>query len=505
MARGARRRAARRAGEYGCGKRIRATAGAGRYPGEVDRVTATADAAGSGERGKWAVLLAVGVGTFMSALDSSIVNTALPVLRPALGASVAGVEWVVTVYLLVVSGVLLGFGRLGDLRGHRQVYLVGFVGFVAASALCGVAPSAAWLIAFRALQAVAAAMLFANSPAILTASFPAAERGRALGLQSTMTYLGLSAGPPLGGLLSAHLGWRAIFFVNVPVGLLGLVLAQRSIAPDRPTHRPPPFDLLGGVLVFAGLFALLLALNQAHAWGWGSPATVCLLVGSALVLAAFVAVERRRAHPMLDLSLFRRRAFSGAIFSAVASYVGEYAILFLLPFYLIHGRGLGPEHAGLVLCATPLVMMFTSPVAGVLSDRVGSRGPVVLGLLVFTGGLLLLTRVGPATPLAEVALGLAVCGLGLGTFIAPNNSRLLGAAPPERRGIASGVLAAARNVGMVLGVGLAGAVYTTVVARAGPDAVVAGVTAGLRAAAAVTGLAVITSWLEGSGRRGEEA
>ncbi len=450
---------------------------------------------GAGSR-KWSILLAVGIGTFMSALDGSIVNAVLPKVREALGTTVAGIEWVVSIYLLVVSGVLLGFGRLGDLRGHRGVYLTGLGGFVVTSALCGIAPSARWLVAARGLQALAAAMLFANSPAILTLTFPPAERGRALGLQSTMTYLGLSAGPPLGGLLTAHLGWRAIFFVTVPVGLVGFALGRAVVPRDEPHGEVARFDLLGATTFFVGLFGLLLALDQGHAWGWRSPITLGLIGASLVVLAVFVAIERRRAHPMLDLSLFRHRAFTGSAFSAVASYVGEYAILFLLPFYLVQARGIPVQHAGALLAALPLVMLVAAPIAGELSDRLGPRRFTVAGMAVLTAGLLLLARDGPATPTWRIAGALAIAGLGLGLFIAPNNSRLLGAAPPHRRGIASGVLAAARNVGMVLGVGLAGAVYTTVLARTGERGVAEGVSAGLVAAAGVTGLAAITSWFE---------
>ena len=454
---------------------------------------------------KWAVLAAVGVGTFMSALDASIVNAVLPVMRGALDTTVAGIEWVVTVYLLMVSGVLLGVGRLGDLRGHKDVYVLGFAGFVASSALCGFAGSVAWLVAFRAVQALSAAMLFANSPAILTQSFPAAERGRALGLQATMTYLGLSVGPPLGGLLATHLGWRAIFFVNVPVGGLGLYLSQRNIARDRPAGSTARFDLLGAALFFAGLLSLLLALNRGHAWGWAAPATLALLLAAVVVLGAFVAVERRRVEPMLDLSLFRSPVFSGSVFSATMTYVAQNAVLFLLPFYLVQARGLPPDRTGLVLMAQPVVMAVTAPLAGTLSDRLGSRGPTVLGLLVLTGGILLLSRLGPATPLWHVAGAMAVCGLGFGAFVAPNNSRLLGAAPPNRRGIASGVLAAARNVGMMLGVGIAGAVYTTVLARTGPGGVAEGVSTALLVVAGTTLLATLTSWLEGEPGRGGPA
>jgi EmrB/QacA subfamily drug resistance transporter len=452
------------------------------------------------DRAKWAALAAVGVGTFMSALDSSIVNALLPTLGAALHAGVSTIEWVVTVYLLVVSGLLLVVGRLGDLRGHKDVYVAGFLGFVGSSALCGLAGSVHQLVAFRALQALSAAMLFANAPAILVAAFPPTERGRALGLQAVMTYLGLSVGPPLGGLLATHLGWRAIFFVNVPVGLLGFWLAQRNVARDRPAGARPRFDALGAVLFFVGLLSLLLALDQGHAWGWLSPAIVGLLVLAAAALAAFVAVERRRPEPMLDLSLFGSRVFSGAVLSAALSYVAQFAVIFLLPFYLAW-RGLGPDRAGLVLTAQPLTMAAVAPLAGSLSDRLGTRGPVALGLVLLAAGLLLLSAAGPATPIPLVAGGLALSGVGFGAFVAPNNSRLLGAAPAHRRGIASGVLAAARNTGMVLGVGLAGAVYTTALARRGAGAVPEAMGLALRVVAATTLLAALTSLLEGREQR----
>lgn len=455
-----------------------------------------ADAFASPTR-KWSVLAAVGVGTFMSALDASIVNALLPTLRRALGASVAGIEWVLTVYLLVVSGVLLVVGRFGDLRGHKDVYLAGFVGFVASSALCGLSPTVGWLVASRGLQALFAAALFANAPAILTASFPPSERGRALGLQAVMTYLGLSVGPGLGGLLARHLGWQSVFYVNVPIGAFAFWLGQRNIPRDRPAGTPPRFDVAGAILFFVGLLSLLLALNQGHVWGWGSPAILVLAAVAVVALWAFFALERRLPEPMLDLSLFRSRVLTGAVFSAMVSYLAQFASLFLLPFYL-QWRGLAADRAGLVLMAQPVVMMLTAPFAGAISDRTGTRGPIVLGLSLLGLGLLGLSFLGPDTPFSLVVLGLAVSGAGFGAFIAPNNSRLLGAAPPNRRGIASGVLAGARNVGMVLGVGLAGAVLTTILERRGAEAIPLGVSVALRVVTGITLVAALTSWLEGN-------
>lgn len=420
--------------------------------------------------GKWWVLIAVGVGTFMSALDASVVNAMLPIIGRSMGASVATIEWVVTAYLLVVSALLLGMGRLGDMRGQRKIYLTGFAIFVASSALCGAAPSAHTLIAFRALQGVGAAMLFASSPAILTTSFPASERGRALGLQAMMTYIGLTTGPALGGWLTHVLGWRSIFYINVPVGLTAMWLSARVVRDAPRRVHEERFDFIGGALFALGLTALLLALNQGHVWGWGARPTVALLALSALLLAAFIATELRVRSPMLDLRLFGSRAFSAATASAVLNYICAYSIVFVLPFYLIRGRGLGPASAGLILTAQTVVMAVVSPLSGALSDRIGSRSLTTIGMALIGGGLLLLARLGPASPMHSVIIALAVVGLGAGLFGSPNNSALMGAAPRDRQGIAAAMMATARNVGMVLGVGLAGAVFTSVLARHGSDA-----------------------------------
>lgn len=451
---------------------------------------------------KWWVLLAVGVGTFMSALDGSVVNTVLPIISRAFGSDVATVEWVVTVYLLVVSGLLLSFGRLGDLRGHKSVYVSGFGVFVLGSALCGLAPTVAALVAFRTLQALGAAMLFANSPAILTANFPPSQRGQALGLQATMTYLGLTVGPSLGGWLTSQIGWRAVFYINVPVGLLALALSLRFIPPDTVADQREQFDLAGASTFMAGLIALLLALNQGHAWGWTSAPILGLLVLSGVLLALFLVIESRIPYPMLDLSLFRHRLFSAATASAVLNYICVYSIVFLLPFYLIQGRGLSPAQAGLLLTAQPLVMAIAAPLSGTLSDRIGSRLPSTLGMAVLAVGLVLLSRLGPTSPPGQVAAALAVAGLGTGTFISPNTSALMSAAPRHRRGIASGVLATARNVGMVLGVGLAGAIFTTVVARGqalgSATALFEAIRISLLVAAAVAVLGALVSAARGS-------
>lgn len=444
---------------------------------------------------KWLVLLAVGIGTFMSALDGSVVNTILPVLRRSLNSDVAGVEWVVTVYLLTLSGLLLSFGRLGDLRGHKTTYLTGFGIFIASSALCGLATSVHMLVIFRISQAIGAAMLAANAPAILTKNFPARQRGQALGMQATMTYLGLTIGPSLGGWLAKQLGWQAVFYINVPVGVLALWLSLRFIPFDTPEKVTERFDLPGAIVFIVGLVTLLLALNQGHHLGWTSPAIVGLLVVAMLLLFTFRFIETHSPAPMLDLNLFQNPLFTLSVASAVLNYISLYSVTFLLPHYLIDGRGLDSAQAGLLLTAQPIVMAIAAPLSGTFSDRIGVRLPATLGMGILTIGLLLLSRLGATSPWVQIILALAVVGLGIGIFVSPNNSAVMGSAPRQRQGIAAGVLATARSFGMVLGIGISGAIYTTVLSQGSLDnsALFSGVQTSYLVVSVIAALGILTS------------
>lgn len=438
----------------------------------------------------------------MSALDGSIVNTLLPVISSDLHATVAGIEWVSTVYLLVVSSLLLGFGRAGDIYGNKKMYVAGFIVFVAGSALCGLAPTARALVALRSVQAIGAAMLFANAPAILTKSFAPQQRGRALGALGTFTYLGLTVGPSLGGWLSGTFGWRSVFYINVPVGAVAISLALWFIAHDKPEGTKEPFDFKGAILFMIGLVALLAALNEGHAMGWMDARILEMFFASIVVFAAFVYVELRTKSPMLDLSLFQGLVFSSTTLSALLNYSSVFCVLFALPFLLIQGRGLTPQHAGLILTAQPIVMAVMAPISGTLSDKIGSRIPATLGMLILTAGILLLAATIQMSGELAVAASLGVIGLGVGLFVSPNNSALMGAAPRQRQGIAAGVLATARNLGMVLGIGLSGAVFTTMMANnvEAPrlDAMVMAVRASLFVAAGLATVGTVTSWIRGA-------
>jgi EmrB/QacA subfamily drug resistance transporter len=442
---------------------------------------------------KWWVLLSLGVGSFMSALDGSVVNTILPVIRGYFRSDVAGIEWVVTIYLLVLSGLLLTFGRLGDLRGHKSVYMWGFSIFVISSALCGAAWSVPILVIFRGMQAVGGAMLASNAPAIVTGNFPSEQRGQAFGLVSTMTYLGLTVGPSLGGWLVQTLGWRIIFYINVPVGLLATILSWIIIPKESPAESGHRFDLLGAITFMSGLTALLLGLNKGADWGWKSPILLGLLVGAFILLFIFILIERHSLEPMLDMSLFKIHLFSVSVISAVLNYICLYSIMFLIPFYLIQGRGLNPAQAGLLLTAQPVLMAIAAPISGALSDKFGSRGPGMLGMSVLAVGLFILANIGAGTALSLVVLALAVAGAGTGTFISPNTSALMGSAPKPQQGIASGVQAAARNVGMVLGIGLVGAILTTHLTQNTADALFKGIDTGFLVATGVAVFGIIMS------------
>jgi len=439
---------------------------------------------------KWWTLAVVGSGTFMTAIDTSIVNIALPTIGHSTGAPLDMVEWVVLAYLLAVTGTLLVFGRIADVHGKRRIYMAGQVLFAVGSLLCGVSGRIGPLVASRALQGLGASMMLALSPAVLIGVFPAEERGRALGLQATMTYLGLSIGPALGGWMTDLFGWPSIFLVNVPIGLAMVALSSQALAKEaRPEHgSTPPFDVAGAVLLAAALSSLLFALSHGQRLGWTQPLIVGLLATSAAGWVAFVIVERRTEHPALDVGLFSSWTFSASTLAAFLCYCCMAAVNLTAPFLLIRACGLSASHAGLALMAIPLAMLaFTAP-SGYLSDRIGVRLPATVGMVAFSVGALLLLRVAPGHGVRAFLPGALAVGVGAGLFTAPNNSAIMSAAPPARRGVAGAVLTAARTSGFACGTASAGAIYAARIGALpvfGPAAVAAAVHACLWAVAAV--------------------
>ncbi len=406
----------------------------------------------------WLAVAAVCVGALMSQLDASIVTVALPSLGHAFGAGVSSVTWVGLSYLVVLVATVTAVGRLSDMRGRKLFYIYGFLVFVVASVLCGLAPNLAALCGFRALQALGAAMLQANSLAIIVLVVPARSLGRAIGVQGAAQAIGLALGPTVGGLLVAAGGWRLIFFVNVPIGLIGALAALLLVPRSRELLHDAPFDFKGLGLFFPAVVGLLTAITFGVALGWSSPLIVGLLATAAGLTAWFVRHERRDSHPMMDLALFSRRRFSFGIISGVGSYLVMFGVLLLIPFFAERGLGDGVARAGLELMALPLMFGLVAPLAGKLADHLGARPLTASGMALVTTGLVLLGLIRPGA-VGMVGL-LALIGVGLGLFTSPNNAAIMGSVPKNQAGMASGILNMSRGMGTALGLALTGVVFT---------------------------------------------
>ncbi|MGA3029686.1 MAG: MFS transporter [Candidatus Limnocylindrales bacterium] len=409
---------------------------------------------------KWLILTSVSLGSLMATLDGSIVNIALPAIQTDFRIDLTTVEWVVVAYLLVVGSLLLPVGRLGEVLTFKRVYLVGFAVFTVASVCCGASPTAEALVSFRVVQAIGAAMIMAMGPAIVARTFPAHERGRALGLNGVSVSIGLSLGPALGGLLTQAATWRAIFLINAPIGVIAILWAARILPQEEP-GRGQSFDVEGAVLSGAALFALLLALSDGQQWGWTSPAILGLLVAFVGLGAAFVFVERRSLQPMIDLALFRIRPFTAGLASVVVAFLGLFTATFLLPFLLQQARGFSPVEAGLLLTPLPIAMAVVAPFSGAASDRFGPRVLASAGMAIMVLGLLSLTQLSVNFALPDLIWRLVLLGIGQGLFMSPNSSAVLGSVPRPRVGTASGTLAQMRVNGQALGIALSAAIVAT--------------------------------------------
>ncbi len=448
----------------------------------------------------WRGFAAVSVGSIMSTLDGSIVNVTLPTLRQELGASFGGVEWVVATYLLVISATLLAAGRLGDLFGHRRMYVGGLLLFTVGSGACGLASSLAALVAARALQALGATAMMAMGPAIVTALFPLEQRGRALGAVATVVALGLTMGPPLGGLILQHLSWRWVFLPNLPIGVAGAIWASRVLPQGRP--RPGARMDWSGAAILAFALVSLVAGLQTLPGGGGGPWG--FFAGALAAGALLVRHVRRAASPVLDPGLFRSVIFSAGIAGGLLSYAAMFALNLLTPFYLSGVQGLSARGLGLMLTPVPLALSVASPLSGWLTDRFGGRSLSAAGMVVLAAGLAGLSRAGAGASLAAVGALLATCGLGMGLFQPPNNTAVMSAVPREKLGSGAGMLATARNLGMVLGISSSSAIFRS---RGGatsrPEELLRGYGAALLGGAALALLAGATSLLRDRGATAE--
>ena len=406
----------------------------------------------------WYVVGTVCIGAFLALLDASIINMIMPTLHKDLNAPLSSVVWVAIAYLLTVTGLMVTFGRLADAVGRGRMYNLGFVVFIVGSALCGMAPSLAMLVVFRVLQGVGAAMLQTNSVALITQTTPPEKRGRSLGVQGAAQALGLAAGPTIGGLVVQYFGWRWFFYLSVPFGLLGALLAFLILPLER--HKVElSFDYLGAFLFATVASLFLYTLTKGNDWGWGSELFLGMLFLSAVLFAAFYFWEKHSRDPLIDFTMFHNRTFTAGNISGMLSYVVLYGAMFLLPFYLEWVRMFQPSQVGLILTPIPLAIGVLAPFSGRLSDRLGSRGLSSVGMGCASAACLALSLLSPRASYLEILAVLLLLGVGLGLFTPPNNSAIMGAAPRDKLSVAGGILNMARALGMSLGVAVAGAVF----------------------------------------------
>ena len=407
----------------------------------------------------WLAVGTVCVGAFMGQLDASIVATALPFIHSNLHASIASVEWVVLVYVLVLAGTVAAVGKVADRVGRKLLYTYGFGIFVAGSAVCALAPSLGLLVLGRLVQAVGAVMLQANSYALIRDVLPASRLGTGLGIQGAAQAVGLSVGPALGGVLTALGGWRLIFLVNVPIGVIGLALGWFLL--PRSTHHDPEsrIDPTGTLLLAAVPAALLAAVSfaaQSGTPGWTEPALVGL---ACLLVIAAMARQRRAPGSVVDSALIRVPTFVAGISAALLSYVVLFACLVAVPFHLEESLHVGPAAAGAELSALPVALAVFAPLGGAIRDRIGPRVPAGAGMLITAAGMALLAASATRADLTVVAL--VVAGAGMGLFVAANNAATMFAAPQQRAGAAGGLLNMARGLGTALGVALTSLVFAS--------------------------------------------
>lgn len=408
----------------------------------------------------WYVVGTVFIGAFMAALDTSIITVALPSITRDFHTSISHTEWVALIYLLTLTALLAIFGRVADIVGRRPLYAMGFTIFIIGSAICGASPNLWILVTARILQAVGAVLLQANSVAIVTAAVPEHSRGKAIGIQGTALALGLSLGPTIGGFLISSFSWRSIFYVNVPVGIIGTTLAVMILPRDhlvKPKVKKP-FDFLGAFLLAVSLIALLFAINQGNDRGWASPIIISSLVASVIATAGFYFQEKRHPAPIIDFSLFKIGNLTWGNVTGSLTYAVMYGVLFTVPYYFEEVLKLPSSHSGLLTSPLPLGMMLLAPIAGKIADILGEKIPTVAGAGLMLVGVVGMIFLSPATSFLLMILLLFIIGVGMGIFTPPNNSSVMGSTPPKSLGVSSGMLNMSRSLGQSTGIALAFAI-----------------------------------------------
>jgi EmrB/QacA subfamily drug resistance transporter len=412
------------------------------------------------ENRKWLTLASVSVGLFMIMLDNTVVNVALPSIQRDLAADLSELEWIVTGYALTFASLMLVGGKVADAYGRRRVFVIGIVVFTLASLLCGLADSSEMLIGARILQGAGAALMNPATLSIIAATFPPRERGTAIGIWAGTSALALAIGPLVGGLITEHINWSWIFFVNVPVGVLGIVASFLFIDESRDeTHASLDFPGLATSAV--GLFALTYGLIEANTYGWTSARILASFVLAAVSLGSFLVIERRRRDPMLPLELFRNGTYTGANLVVLLVALAMFGVFFFVSLYMQNILGYSAVQAGAAFLPMTVLIILVAPIAGRTSDRIGSRGLMTAGMILVSTQLILFSRLSIDSTFWNLLPGLLIGGAGMALTMTPSAAASTRSVPVDKAGVGAAVLNSARQVGGTMGVAIMGAIMAS--------------------------------------------
>lgn len=409
---------------------------------------------------KWIILLNVSVSIFMATLDGSIVNIALPVISRDLSVNISSVQWVVTSYLLSISVLLLIWGKISDIYGKKKIYAFGFIIFTVGSTLCGISHNLGLLVFSRILQAIGASSMMALSQGIITSTFPAHERGRALGISGTSVAIGSLVGPSLGGILIHAAGWQSIFFINVPIGIIGTILTFIVIPEMNEKSSDNRLDYRGSLLFIGSIILMFLGLLFVQDSVISLALFIPMLLISIITLSLFVHLEKKTENPLINLNLFKNKVFTMGISSAFLSFIATFSTTMFIPFYLQYALKLDTFKAGLLISLYPATTAIFAPISGWLSDKITYRPLTVTGLTINTLALFMLATLNTSSSHMKIVILMALLGLGVAVFQSPNNSSIMGTVPKDQLGVAGGINALFRNLGMVSGATISVIIFT---------------------------------------------